>query len=64
MTGEVLSIDRDGFYIVKDASGREIRLIVDERMNKDFRVGDTIKAQVQDGRVTKIQKQIQAEQTT
>ncbi|WP_447978293.1 hypothetical protein [Candidatus Nitrospira bockiana] len=55
--GEVLKIDRDGFYVIKDPSGREVHLMVSEDMNRGFQVGDEIQAQVRDdGRVTRIEK--------
>ncbi|MES4785068.1 MAG: hypothetical protein C4294_03815 [Nitrospiraceae bacterium] len=57
VSGEVLRVDRDGFYIVKDPSGREVHLLVSEEMNRGFQPGDQIKAQVRpDGQVTSIQK--------
>jgi hypothetical protein len=55
--GEVLQVDRDGFYIVKDEEGREVHLIVSENMNQGLNIGDRIQAQVQaDGTVTSIAK--------
>lgn len=56
--GEVLKIDRDGFYVVKDHSGQEVHLFVAEEMNRGLQVGDTISAQVKpDGTVSSIDKQ-------
>ena len=55
--GEVLRLDRDGFYVVRDPSGREVHFLVAENMNRGFSVGDQIEAQVKpDGSVTSISK--------
>lgn len=55
--GEVLNIDRDGFYIVRDPSGQEVHLLVAEDLNHGLHVGDRIQAQVRpDGSVTSISK--------
>lgn len=53
--GEVLQVDRDGFYLVKDEEGRDVRLIVSENIHQGFQIGDRIRAQVRsDGTVTSI----------
>lgn len=55
--GEVLNIDRDGFYIVRDPSGQEVHLLVAEDLTHGLHVGDRIQAQVRpDGSVTSISK--------
>ncbi|OQW32318.1 MAG: hypothetical protein A4E19_20030 [Nitrospira sp. SG-bin1] len=55
--GEVLNIDRDGFYIVRDPSGKEVHLLIAEDLNQGLQVGDRIQAQVRpDGSVTSISK--------
>ena len=57
MKGEVLNIDRDGFYIVKEPNGREVHLLVAEDLNVGLHVGDQVLAQVApDGYVTTISK--------
>lgn len=57
MKGEVLNIDRDGFYIVKEPNGREVHLLVAEDLDVGLHVGDQILAQVApDGYVTSIVK--------
>jgi len=57
MKGEVLNIDRDGFYIVKEPNGREVHLLVAEDLNVGLQVGDQVLAQVgPDGYVTSLSK--------
>lgn len=57
MKGEVLNIDRDGIYIVKEPNGREVHLLVAEDLNVGLQVGDQVRAQVgRDGYVTAISK--------
>jgi tetratricopeptide (TPR) repeat protein len=56
--GEVLKIDQDGFYVIKDHAGQEVHLLVAEEMNRGFQIGDTISAQLKpDGTVSSIEKQ-------
>jgi len=55
--GELLTVDRDGFYVVRAPNGQEVHMIVTEGMNRGFNVGDHIRAQVKpDGSVTSISK--------
>ncbi len=55
--GELLKVDRDGFYIVRSPNGQEVHMIVAEDMNRGFNIGDQIQAQVKpDGSVTSISK--------
>lgn len=55
--GQVLNIDRDGLYIVRDPSGQEVHLLVAEDLNGGLHIGDHIEAQVgPDGSVTSISK--------
>jgi|GEM_PF-6830660 len=55
--GQVLHIDRDGFYIVRDPSGQEVHLLVAEDLNDGLHIGDHIEAQVgPDGSVTSISR--------
>ncbi len=57
MKGEVLNIDRDGFYIVKEPNGREVHLLMAEGLNVGLHVGDQVRAQVgPDGYVTSLSK--------
>ena len=53
--GNVLEFDRDGFYVVEEPNGRQAHLLVAERMDPGFSVGDTIRAKVRsDGSVISI----------
>lgn len=55
VSGEVVNIDRDGLYVVRDPSGKEVHLLVTEDLNTGLKVGDQIQAQVvPDGSVTSI----------
>jgi hypothetical protein len=58
--GNWLTFDRDGFYIVEEPNGKQSHLIVAERIDPGFNVGDRIEAQVkQDGTVTSISRMSQ-----
>jgi len=63
--GELVNID-GAFYVIKDASGKEIRLHVDKnttkldkdraKMDREFKVGDTVEARMNpDGHASSIQ---------
>src|SRR5438093_749478 len=65
VTGELVKID-GAFYVIKDASGKEIRLHVDKnttkldkdraKMDREFKVGDKIEARMNpDGHASAIQ---------
>lgn len=47
--GDVLKIDGE-YYVVKDSTGKEVRLHVDKtsKLEKDLKAGDKIEAQVTD----------------
>lgn len=53
--GNVLAFDRDHFYIVQEADGRQTHLIVADDMDPGFAVGELIQARVRpDGTVTSV----------
>jgi hypothetical protein len=55
--GNVLEYDRDGFYVVEEQNGRQAHLLVAERLDPGFNVGDRIQAKVRpDGSVISISR--------
>ena len=56
--GEILKVDRDGVYVVRDESGKETMLVTPEVEGKGLHIGDRVTAQVQpDGTVLSLDKQ-------
>lgn len=51
--GEVLKVERDNFFVVKDASGQEVHLFLGADLKPGWNVGDRIEAKVdREGHVT------------
>ena len=56
--GEILKVDRDGVYVVRDESGKETMLVTPEVEGKGLHIGDRVTAQVKpDGTVLSLDKQ-------